>query len=134
MVMTAYHLERIKIASDELTKVKRLLIDIEQECELDMYDDTRLQSNMINASLVLLQGASESLSGIIYDNKDLLPSAGKMVPDVCHALMTLDEAIDHANEKSIGSSQCAAQHAQLAKWLTDYRAMLSAAPKLGGEL
>ena len=62
-----------------------------------------------------------------------VPSAGKMVPDVCHALMTLDEAIDHANEKSMGDSQCAAQHAQLAKWLTDYRAMLSAAPKLGGE-
>ena len=72
MVMTAYHLDRIKIARDELTKVKRLLIDIEQECELDMYDDTRLQSNMINASLVLLQGASESLSDIIYDNKYLL--------------------------------------------------------------
>ena len=48
-------------------------------------------------------------------------------------VMTLGEAIDHANEKSIGSSQCAAQHAQLAKWLTDYRAMLAAAPKLGGE-
>ena len=72
MVMTVYHLERIKIARDELTKVKRLLIDIEQECELNMYDDTRLQSSMINASLVLLQGASESLSDIIYDNKDLL--------------------------------------------------------------
>ena len=72
MVMTVYHLERIKIARDELTKVKRLLIDIEQECELNMYDDTRLQSNMINASLVLLQGASESLSDIIYDNKDIV--------------------------------------------------------------
>ena len=45
-------------------------------------------------------------------------------------IMTLDEAINHANEKSIGSSPCAAQHAQLAKWLTDYRAMLAAAPKL----
>ena len=72
MVMTVYHLERIKIARDELTKVKRLLIDIEQECELNMYDDTRLQSSMINASLVLLQGASESLSEIMYDNKDLV--------------------------------------------------------------
>ena len=61
------------------------------------------------------------------------PDAAKMVPDGCAVLMTLDEAIDHANEKSIGSSQCAAQHAQLAKWLTDYRAMLAAAPKLGGE-
>ena len=57
------------------------------------------------------------------------PGAAKMVPDGCAVLMTLDEAIDHANEKSIGSSQCAAQHAQLAKWLTDYRAMLAAAPK-----
>ena len=72
MVMTVYHLERIKIARDELTKVKRLLMDIEQECELNMYDDTRLQSSMINASLVLLQGASESLSEIMYDNKDLV--------------------------------------------------------------
>ena len=72
MVMTVYHLDRIKIARDELIKVKRLLIDIEQECELDMYDDTRLQSSMINSSLVLLQGVSESLSEIVYDNKDLV--------------------------------------------------------------
>ena len=70
--MTVYHLDRIKIARDELIKVKRLLIDIEQECELHMYDDTRLQSSMINSSLVLLQGASESLSEIMYDNKDLV--------------------------------------------------------------
>ena len=72
MVMTVYHLDRIKIARDELIKVKRLLIDIEQECELHMYDDTRLQSSMINSSLVLLQGVSESLSEIMYDNKDLV--------------------------------------------------------------
>lgn len=72
MVMTVYHLDRIKIARDELIKVKRLLIDIEQECELHMYDDTRLQSSMINSSLVLLQGVSESLSEIVYDNKDLI--------------------------------------------------------------
>ena len=72
MVMTAYHLDRIKIARDELIKVKRLLIDIEQECELHMYDDTRLQSSMINSSLVLLQGASESLSDIMYDNEGLV--------------------------------------------------------------
>ena len=72
MVMTMYHLDRIKIARDELIKVKRLLIDIEQECELHMYDDTSLQSSMINASLVLLQGVSESLSEIVYDNKDLV--------------------------------------------------------------
>ena len=72
MVMTVYHLDRIKIAHDELIKVKRLLIDIEQECELHMYDDTRLQSSMINSSLVLLQGVSESLSEILYDNKDLV--------------------------------------------------------------
>ena len=58
------------------------------------------------------------------------PDTTEMVQDGCAVLMTLDEAIDHANEKSIGSSQCAAQHAQLAKWLTDYRAMLAAAPKL----
>ena len=72
MVMTVYHLDRIKIARDELIKVKRLLIDIEQECDLHMYDDTRLQSSMINSSLVLLQGVSESLSEIVYDNKDLV--------------------------------------------------------------
>ena len=72
MAMTVYHLDRIKIARDELIKVKRLLIDIEQECELHMYDDTRLQSSMINSSLVLLQGVSESLSEIVYDNKDLV--------------------------------------------------------------
>lgn len=72
MVMTVYHLDRIKIARDELIKVKRLLIDIEQECELHMYDDTRLQSSMINSSLVLLHGVSESLSEIMYDNKDLV--------------------------------------------------------------
>lgn len=72
MVMTVYHLDRIKMARDELIKVKRLLIDIEQECELHMYDDTRLQSSMLNSSLVLLQGVSESLSEIMYDNKDLV--------------------------------------------------------------
>lgn len=72
MVMTVYHLDRIKIARDELIKVKRLLIDIEQECELHMYDDTRLQSSMINSSIVLLQGVSESLSEIVYDNTDLV--------------------------------------------------------------
>ena len=60
------------------------------------------------------------------------PDTAEMVQDRCAVLMTLDEAIDHANEKSIGSSQCAAQHAQLAKWLTDYRAMLAAAPKHEG--
>ena len=72
MVMTVYHLDRIKMALDELIKVKRLLIDIGQECELHMYDDTRLQSSMINSSLVLLQGVSESLSDIMYDNEDLV--------------------------------------------------------------
>ena len=72
MAMTVYHLDRIKIARDELIKVKRLLIDIEQDCELHMYDDTRLQSSMINSSLVLLQGVSESLSEILYDNKDIV--------------------------------------------------------------
>lgn len=72
MVMTVYHLDRIKIARDELIKVKRLLIGIEQECELHMYDDTRLQSSMINSSLVILQGISESLSEIVYGNKDLV--------------------------------------------------------------
>ena len=72
MVMTAYHLERIKIAQSELTKIKRSLIGIEQECELHMYDDTRLESSVINSSLGLLQGVSESLADIIYDNEDLV--------------------------------------------------------------
>ena len=72
MVTTLYHLERIKIARDELIKVRRLLIDIEQECDLHMYDDTRIQSIMINSSLALLQGVSESLSEIVYDNKVLV--------------------------------------------------------------
>lgn len=72
MVMTVYHLDRIKIARDELIKVKRLLIGIEQECELHMHDDTRLQSSVINSSLVLLQGVSESLSEIMYDNEDIV--------------------------------------------------------------
>ena len=72
MVMTVYHLERIKIAQSELTKIKKLLIDIEQHCELHMYDDTRLESSVINSSLGLLQGVSESLSDIIYDNEDLV--------------------------------------------------------------
>ena len=72
MVMTAYHLDRIKIAQSELTKIKRLLIDIEKECELHMHDDTRLESSVINSSLGLMQGVSESLADIIYDNEDLV--------------------------------------------------------------
>ena len=71
------------------------------------------------------------MSNHMKANPSAMRIALEMVPDGCAVLMTLDEAIDHANEKSIGSNQCAAQHAQLAKWLTDYRAMLAAAPKLG---
>ena len=77
-----------------------------------------------------LQDALELAEEAVRANHS--PGVGNMESDACHALMTLDEAIDHANEKSIGSSQCAAQHAQLAKWLTDYRAMLVAAPKHEG--
>lgn len=38
--------------------------------------------------------------------------------------MTLDEAIEHAKEKSKGSSQCAKDHRQLVKWLTDLKKKL----------
>lgn len=64
--------------------------------------------------------------------KMVVPEGLPLVTDSCSALMTLEEAIAHADEKAIGNSQCAAQHAQLAKWLTDYRAMLVAAPKHEG--
>ena len=83
-----------------------------------------------NKRITELQDALELAEEAVRANH--FPDAAKMVPDGCAVLMTLDEAIDHANEKSIGSSQCAAQHAQLAKWLTDYRAMLAAAPKHEG--
>ena len=66
------------------------------------------------------------------DTAKMAPGGLPLVTDSCSALMTLEEAIAHADEKAIGNSQCAAQHAQLAKWLTDYRAMLSAAPKPEG--
>ena len=78
------------------------------------------------------QAACDAIAKTKGGAKNHFPDTAKMVPDGCAVLMTLDEAIDHANEKSIGSSQCAAQHAQLAKWLTDYRAMLAAAPKHEG--
>ena len=42
------------------------------------------------------------------------------------AVMTLNEAIDHANEKSRElKGHCAANHSLLAQWLTEYRDMLS---------
>ena len=66
------------------------------------------------------------------DIAKMVPGGLPLVTDSCSALMTLEEAIAHADEKAIGNSQCAAQHAQLAKWLTDYRAMLAAAPKHEG--
>ena len=78
------------------------------------------------------QAACDAIAKTKGGSENHSPDIAKMVPDGCAVLMTLDEAIDHANEKSIGSSQCAAQHAQLAKWLTDYRAMLAAAPKPEG--
>ena len=79
-----------------------------------------------------LVAENERLRNALEYATNHIPDTTEMVPDGCAVLMTLDEAIDHANEKSIGSSQCAAQHAQLAKWLTDYRAMLAAAPKHEG--
>ena len=40
--------------------------------------------------------------------------------DVCE-LLTLDEAISHAEEVYQSTSVCALQHGQLAEWLTDYK-------------
>jgi hypothetical protein len=37
------------------------------------------------------------------------------------SLMTLDEAIKHAEEKSQGCGQCAAEHKQLADWLKELK-------------
>jgi len=35
--------------------------------------------------------------------------------------MTLDEAIEHAEERACGNDQCAKDHAQLADWLRELR-------------
>ena len=35
--------------------------------------------------------------------------------------MTLDEAIEHADERACGNDQCAKDHAQLADWLRELR-------------
>ena len=37
--------------------------------------------------------------------------------------MTLDEAIAHAREKAQGGGKCAEEHAQLARWLDELRAL-----------
>ena len=95
----------------------------------DLTEYVSQSGDALSATRLAITKAAAEIGGA-----DHSPAAGKMVPDVCNTeQMTLDEAIVHANEKSIGHSQCAAQHAQLAKWLTDYRAMLAATPKLGGE-
>ncbi|MCQ4052312.1 hypothetical protein [Aeromonas sp. SG16] len=50
--------------------------------------------------------------------------------DTCQRkAMSLDEAIQHAIEKSNGSGECAEQHIQLAIWLGHYQAMLEAKPQ-----
>jgi hypothetical protein len=50
--------------------------------------------------------------------------------DTCQRkAMSLDEAIQHAIEKSNGSGECAEQHIQLAIWLCHYQAMLEAKPQ-----
>lgn len=36
-------------------------------------------------------------------------------------MMTLEEAIRHCEEKSCGNSECAAEHRQLAEWLTELK-------------
>jgi hypothetical protein len=38
--------------------------------------------------------------------------------------MTLDEAIEHAEERSTCGDACAAEHAQLAQWLREYKSIL----------
>lgn len=35
--------------------------------------------------------------------------------------MTIDEAIEHAEEKACGNGQCAKDHAQLADWLNELK-------------
>lgn len=37
--------------------------------------------------------------------------------------MTLEEAIEHCREKSCNNSECAAEHKQLAEWLTELKAL-----------
>ena len=112
---------------DELVRQRDELLDAMSQT-LAMLRVTSHGPSAANKAEDMLHAAICSLG------TDHSPDAGKMVLSECNVEpMTLDEAITHANEKSIGSSQCAAQHAQLAKWLTDYRAMLAAAPKLGDE-
>ncbi len=36
-------------------------------------------------------------------------------------VMTLDEAIEHCEEKSVGCDRCANEHRQLAKWLKELK-------------
>lgn len=36
-------------------------------------------------------------------------------------MMTIDEAIEHAEERACGNDQCAKDHAQLADWLRELR-------------
>lgn len=100
------------------------LIDTEMQKEIARVEGLRTSE----PHYPLVEGSSmpphQVASKIVEPTKEV-------VPDGCNAeQMTLDEAIVHASEKSLGNSQCAAQHAQLAKWLTDYRAMLASAPKL----
>ena len=79
-----------------------------------------MTTHQMAMQIVELQDALELAEGAVRAKQ--VPT----VPDGCNAeQMTLDEAIVHANEKSLGNSQCATQHAQLAKWLTDYRTMLA---------
>ena len=50
--------------------------------------------------------------------------------DTCQRkAMSLDEAIQHAIEKSNSGGECAEQHIQLAIWLGHYQAMLEAKPQ-----
>ena len=117
--------EHLKMQRDELLRDMQDVLDM-----LINQPHAVTAANQAEDMLRLSIGTAKYFAKAGSENHS--PDIAKMVPDGCAVLMTLDEAIDHANEKSIGSSQCAAQHAQLAKWLTDYRAMLVAAPKHEG--
>lgn len=57
---------------------------------------------------------------------DCFDKATYRVKEVVHPVpMTLDDAIAHATQKSMGSSPCAEAHKQLAEWLTELRELRS---------
>lgn len=71
--MTKYQFNLLNRALSDLTEVKRVLINVDQECELGLYDSTILEDAMVKASLTILYAVSDSLSEKIYDNRHLRP-------------------------------------------------------------